>query len=207
MVYKQRTHKKKVAKRKTYRKRFRAIPFVSKRMFKRTYFLENVMSGPSDISKAWIFRLSDLPQSTEITNLFDEYRFAKVKIRLEPTFDSNELNDIGAMSLKYARTAIDLNDSSPYGSENDIFQHADMFSHRADRLITRTLKYPAIGAMAYNGIASTGYFAKRGQWVSSANPSLPHYGIRAWLPYLGVPENRLLYRVIIEAWIEGRGIH
>lgn len=166
--------------------------------FKRTYFLENItQEAGGNMSRAYVIRFSDLPGVSEFTSLFDEFKIRKATFRFEPTYSENGLSQINNYSLKYVRSAVDLNDSSPYGSEDLMFQHDTLKNHKPNSVIIRSVNMPAIAAEAYAGPITSGYYIQRNKWIDMANYGMPHFGLRLWISQTGMPTGSLLYRVIV----------
>lgn len=198
-----RNFKRTFKKRATFRPRKSLATITPHPSFKRTYFYENLLQeAGGNMSHAYTVKLSDLPDYSEFTNLFDQYRIRKVIFRFEPTFDINDMQNAGSYSLKYVRSVIDKNDNTPYSTEAMYFQHDTMRSHAPNRVFTRTINLPSVAGMVYNGGVSTAYIQENDKWVDMSNPSVPHYGLKVWVSTTGLATNTLLYRVIVTVYFQ-----
>lgn len=135
-------------------------------------FSSNVVG---DVSYGQTFSLSQLPNSAELTSLFDFYKLLKVKLIMTP------INPHTTATAAYKiLSAVDYNDTSaPNG--NDIRQFSNCRVHNLynDRgFCSRTLK-PQVLDTVYNSSVSSGYAQSRpAPWLSTDYPSIPHYSIK-----------------------------
>lgn len=152
--------------------------------FKRTTnsgILTNVANN--NIFYAYSFSLSSLPNYTEFQNLFHNYRILKIVFKVVPTFTGNEMvntyNGGPNWQMSNISTFIDYNDATLPTDENTFLQAESLKITRAHRIHTRVFK-PAVLAAAYEGITSTAYIPKFGQWITTngGDSSTPHYGIK-----------------------------
>lgn len=135
------------------------------------------------------FKLSDVPNSTEFTTLFDAYRIKGVKLEFIPIYNSHEINEgpasspfdrLGMPLMTFAR---DLDDSTAPVNENTILQYA---ANRRVNLSSKKTIYianPRVAQTVYqSGITAAYSEAKRNVWIDCANPSVPHYGLKYYVP-------------------------
>lgn len=131
---------------------------------------------------ALAFTLSDLPNYTELTNLYDEYRIKAVRIFWIPTTNVNGTVWNGASTIVYSLPAlyswIDNDDdtvptSLAQGQEYESFKCHGQLSTTRQRTII-----PDASKALYTGAAFTGYGNARNQWIDNNSPNVKHYGIK-----------------------------
>jgi hypothetical protein len=156
-----------------------------------------------------VFRLDDLPNYTEFTSLFDQYRIAKVKLEFIPTFNCSNLYDMqnGNPLVPNIQSAIDYDDIS-LANEDAILQYQTRVLTRGEQIHTRTLK-PKPQIAAYNSALAFGYAsAATNPWIDTSSPDVPHYGLKVYIDPVTLNETSTwLYRVIATYWLEVRGFN
>jgi len=125
------------------------------------------------------FRLSDLPSTTEFTNLFDQYRI--VMVEAEYVFSTHIL----ASQARYPRIAfaVDYSDSTNPGSESEVlqYQNAEAFQFGQVKHTFKRVFKPRAALAAYQG-TFTGYgTASPNQWFDTNNSSIEYYGTKEWI--------------------------
>lgn len=128
------------------------------------------------------FKLSDLPNYTEFTNLYDEYRIKAVKLHFVPTSNSNVAQDTsgttgGQTSVPALYTWIDTDDNTAptqltQGQQFQTFKAHGML----DRMRVRSL-VPEVSTALYSG-SFTSYGQVKNQWIDNNSPSVVHYGLK-----------------------------
>lgn len=152
-------------------------------------------NGGSNAS-AVMFSLSQLPNYTEFTNLFDQYRIDRIKVVFEPVYRANQIGinypnaASGTTSGDYFggympqpprfATVIDYDDGTAPASMDELRQYGNVRETLATTRQVRSFK-PACLGMVYESISSTAYTPKFGTWLSVTDPTTPHYAIRWWL--------------------------
>jgi len=125
------------------------------------------------------FRLSDLPSTSEFTNLFDQYRI--VMVEAEYVFSTHIL----ASQARYPRIAfaVDYSDSTNPGSESEVlqYQNAEAFQFGQVKHTFKRVFKPRAALAAFQG-AFTGYgTASPNQWFDTSNSSIEYYGTKEWI--------------------------
>lgn len=133
-----------------------------------------------------VFKLNYLPNYTEFTNLYDQYKITTVvcHVQLVSNPDAgNILNSATAGNnssnwypkLWYVR---DYDDSSSL-TLDDMRQYAKakMVVLRPNKTYRIACK-PAILMQAYDTAISTAYIPKWNQWVDAASSGVPYYGLK-----------------------------
>jgi hypothetical protein len=145
----------------------------------RTVSLGAITAGLVDTGVGRRFRLSDVPGSSDFTNLFDQYRIVAVEAIY--VFSTHIL----ASQARYPRITfcVDYSDASNPASENAIleYQNAESFQFgQVKHTFKRVLK-PRAALGAFEG-AFTGYgMAPLGMWFDAADSAIEYYGTKEWL--------------------------
>ncbi len=145
----------------------------------RTVNVGAITAGAIDTGVGRVFKLSNLPNTTEFTNLFDQFRIVRVEV--EYVFSTHIL----ASQAKYPRItfAVDYSDASNPASENDILQYenAETFQFGQVKHMFKRVFQPRAALASYQG-AFTGYgLANPNQWFDTNNSSIEYYGTKEWI--------------------------
>jgi len=125
-----------------------------------------------------IFTLDQLPAYTDFTNLYQSYRLVRAKVTWRPEY--TELTDASLVSNAVNVTfnsAIDQTTSTPPATVDDVLEYQNCVSTGITKPHKRSLK-PTI--IMPNGMVCSDCF------LSIANPSERHYGIKYGIPPTGV---------------------
>lgn len=137
------------------------------------------VDNTADYSNAYVFKLSDLPNYTEFTSLYDQYRITFVKFYIY--FQADPLVNMTAGSfIGRVYTALDFDDSV-VPSESDIQQMRYVRMHRPFGVIKRGLKPRCLNMMYNDGITTAYSLANRKVWLDCANPNITHYGLKVYI--------------------------
>lgn len=180
-----RTGKKQVVKKvTTYTKPMRRYKNMKKikrqpvHYFTRTAYLPgfyNLIAGGGATGTARNFKLSDIPNATEFTQLFDQYMIKMVKIMLIPRF--TEVSNTSSQGNTWS--VLDYDDSIVPTSVDTLVQYENVKRTRMSQTHVRYFK-PAVAQEIFaTGIAST-YSAKKNVWLDCTNDQVEHYGIKLW---------------------------
>lgn len=129
---------------------------------------------------SFMFRLSDIPNYTEFTNLYDQYRITGVSVKFFPQQDSANTG-ISNATTAIIHTAADYNDATAITTEQDILQYQTLRTHRFDTIFHYYLK-PRVATAIYNNVATTGYAQSGHPWIDVSSPSAPFYGLKVVVP-------------------------
>lgn len=204
-----------------YRKRlFRRRPKTSwaarkrmyKRMSKRTKIhtfrrvcQTNNISIASDNIFALTPQLADLPNSSEFTTLYDQYKIKKVIYRIEKPFTNNSLDSSGSVvgntytTNKFIRVVHDYDGGTLPTSENQFFEYDNMKSYSACGVkpIRITLYPKVLNSVFLNDTATnTAIAVAKPQWLDVAYPNVKHYGLKLFCPQLASTGNSQFLRII-----------
>jgi len=183
--------KRRIPRNKMIRRRRVARPIAAARnlhYFKRTVRLTDLLASATaltnvPIANAYSFNLNQLPNPTEFTNLFDQYKITGAKLVFTPGANNALYSPLSGQSVAFGfnrfMSVIDYDDSSIPASESELMQYNTLKVTPPMRTHTRYLK-PKILEALYNGTLSTAYQAARPGWVDVGNPSVPHYGVKVY---------------------------
>lgn len=163
----------------------------SKYHFRRIVNLSNITGGISGAANfgTYTFSLDQLPNYTEFTNLFDQYRINKVVLKLIPQYNQSTFNvghanntaTSGQLSGRNPRFMIvnDYDDDTAPVNMDTLRQYANVkvYPVMNNKLIKHTIT-PATQMMAYETIGTTGYIPKFKQWINCSDSNVPHYAIK-----------------------------
>jgi hypothetical protein len=145
------------------------------------------------------FSLNDLPNVSEFTALFDQYRILQVTVSMVPNVTSSQPLPI--------YSCIDYDDASVPAASSDIYQKDTSQVNDGTQVIVRTLN-PKSLVSAYLSAVSTAYSPEWGVWYDCDQPGVPHYGLKFFSPIIGgnTGLTTLSYNVIAEYVIQTRSV-
>lgn len=149
-------------------------------LLERSYYYGD-LSTTNNSTAAINFTLDSLPNYTELTALYDQYRIVGVKANIINTVPCNvAVYNAGTGLKEYLVpptliSAVDLDDASAT-TTNAILEMESCIIHGGGRKHTREL-VPACAEALYQG-AFTGYGSRRNAWIDSSSPSVQHYGLK-----------------------------
>lgn len=147
-------------------------------------------TGPNAITEtganqhlAYSFKLDNVVNPSDFTNLYDMYRINKVTLFIEPLWDQS-----GSLSLpvsKRIRVVHDYNDNNPLTDEDQYLEYANCKSYTPLRKspIKITL-FPKINNTVENvggGQAFTSMPSNK-VWLNMADDEVPHFGLKIFIP-------------------------
>lgn len=137
-----------------------------------------------------VFELDNLPDYTEFTNLFDQYRINLIKYQWIPNRNVNVIvgSDISTplvseydQGIPLIYSFIDYDDATTPTTIDEFTQRQNMRTARFNKPHKRVWK-PTVLVPTYRTGVTFGYSPKRKQWIDCANPDVPHYGLK-WAFY------------------------
>jgi len=134
-----------------------------------------IQANTGDTVYAYNFQLADVPNYSDYTNLFDQYRLLQVVVTFTPYINSVAAGS--GISPGIIGTWIDYNDASlpsnlQQGQQYETFQRNACFEP-----FTRVLN-PQSSVALYGGATVNSYGTRYAQWIDSASPSVQHYGLK-----------------------------
>lgn len=161
------------------------------------YYFERLSAKPNltgsnvPIFGSWIFQLSDLPNVTEFTNLFDQYMIMKVQLKMKLQFDPGAFTPATAF-FPEIYLANDYDDNVVPSSTDELRQRqkCKQVIIKPNVWTTHYIK-PAVQNVVYNpnNSSSVGYGNKWNQWIDVADPTVSHYGIKYAIETLGTNQS------------------
>lgn len=164
------------------------------------------------------FTLSSLPEFSEVTNLFDQYKIHSMRIRFIPFQTQSIANDPGinnqCLSLLHYGV-IDYDDASVPNPSNvgvqllreyESFREMNMF--RGGREYKRKIR-PHISVPAYQAGITTAYSNTPSRWIDAAYPDVQHYGFKGIFQVFAPQSNVMSYvwlRPEIRIVLSGRSV-
>lgn len=125
---------------------------------------------------AYTFKLSDLPNYTEFTSLYDQYKINKVQVTFIPKINGAMLN--AGAQLPVIHSMIDSSDATPPATLAEMMENEDVKSTRGNQLHKRYFT-PKCQTKLYEGIGTDGYaVSRRNPFISTDDPAVPHYALK-----------------------------
>lgn len=167
-------------------------------------------SGPSAISEtganqnlAYSFKLDNVVNPSDFTNLYDRYRITKVVLHL--TRFRNSTGD--ATSSPYNRKILVVwdDDANVLTQEDDYleFGNCKRYNIIGNGDIKLTL-YPKLSAPLLNAGGSVNAYQSipsSKQWLKIEDDDIPHFGLKIFVPGQVAPEGYGLFQVRAKFWM------
>jgi len=122
------------------------------------------------------FGLSDLPDYTEFTSLFDDYRICAVEVSFVPKFNMLSVTTTSSVITPILVTVLDYDDNNTPSGISDLMEYDSVVVTNFDKSCKRIV-CPRWTTAAYSGTSTWSYASNRG-WVDAAYPDVYHYGIK-----------------------------
>jgi len=149
--------------------------------FVRTAYLPGfyaLAAGAGAVGAARQFNLSQVPNRTEFTNLYDQYQIKGVKISLIPRF-TEALSTGTAQTIGNMWSCLDYDDASTPTSIDTLLQYQNVKRTRTNQVHSRFLK-PAVAREVFNTGIATAYSPQKNVWLDCTSDTVEHYGIKFW---------------------------
>lgn len=173
--------------------------------FKRTYYKEGAFaSDPSNDNTLTVApALSLLPNYTDFTQLFDQYRIDKLRVTLYPrqnvtngTFPSPTTDTVQSCQLF---SVIDYDDGNPLSGLVSAMQYQNLKTTRGLKVHSR-IWTPAVEIQTLNQGTASGTMVKFRPWLDAATPAVQHNAMKI------IAQNTagfapITYDMKIEYWI------
>lgn len=141
------------------------------KMKRHSDFFNIPLTNISGAAGAFTFELSDLPASSELTALYDQYRIDGVRLTFLPRQTSVTNNTLFDQVKGEAKlfTCIDYNDSNPPATADEVRQYESCKVTSLIKEHTVYVKKPLFVNTSGQNVSD---------WVSTANPSTRWYGLK-----------------------------
>lgn len=127
------------------------------------------------------FRLNELPDFSDFTNLFDKYRIKGVQITIVPRVNSYDANPNATLvGMPMVHTAIDYNDSTAPANVQELMQYDTYKRTQGFSPHTRYFK-PRVSNEVFRTLVQTSYAMGSGnQWLdcTTSGADLPHFCLK-----------------------------
>jgi hypothetical protein len=144
--------------------------------------------------------LSSLPNPTEFTTLFDQYRISRVQYEFWP-LQTEAVNSTTAATPGII-TVVDYDDSSSLATLTAALQYPNAKWRSAYKPFVVSFK-PHIAAAVYSG-TFTSFMNTKDQWIDASSPAVIHYGLKICMPQsTGIVQS---WRVIGKALVELKNV-
>ena len=184
-----------MSRNRRYRRRFTRRIRYNKRgqkvyVFKRYCLLPPIsVNNVTGFGGGLDFSLIDLPNYTEFTALYDQYKINAVKVTFLPQITENV--SLGSVNNPQAcsrfMSAIDYNDSSAAGSQDEIRQYQTCKMTPVLKQHRRYIYKPKI-----LDTSST----SRSPWMATSSPSTNYFGLRYFVePFYSTTTTTMIYNV------------
>lgn len=165
----------------------------------------NVVST-GDTKGALTFALSNLPDSSDFTNLFDQYRIMAVAVQFVPTFTGSDMNPSSSTPyLQPLYTCIDYDDNTSPVDENYMLCKDTMKMTRGHHTHRRYFT-PAISSETYKTAVTTGYSTLRKQWLDCTDSTIPHFGLKYFIEANNITATTLRYKIYAKLYMQFKGV-
>lgn len=152
-------------------------------MVKRTVLVGAISQGAAAQNLAYQFRLSNLPNYTELTNLYDQYKIKSIAFSIVPQCTSADVNPNATLGMVPSLTSVlDFSDSTALGSLNDYLQYST-YRRTAPLKTHKRFLYPKQLVYAYDAVTATQNLADvQNKWIRSESPDIQHLGVKVHVP-------------------------
>lgn len=184
-------------RRRTFRRRSVRRP---RYLFKRKVQFSALDLAPNTVAQNGIltFKLDDIPQYTDITNLFDSYCIRRVKVDFIATVNDFTASFVDS-EIPQILTVIDKNTTTALSGVDTIMAYQNCRQFGGNRNFSRSLRPHYIG-LASSAVGSVSVEVKQ-NWIPSSSYSLPHYGLQWACPTFDNPDN-VAIQVYVTYWIQ-----
>lgn len=138
-------------------------------------------------SAGYVFALNDLPNYAEFTALYRQFMITYVKLHIVnravnlSLIESYNNNALGFPEIVYSVDHTDNTAPAASAAGMNTLRECGRskgFLWTSSRRSCSVGQKPAILDSSYKGVASTAYSPKFNQWISTADPGTPHYGLK-----------------------------
>jgi hypothetical protein len=151
---------------------------------------------------SFVFALTDLPNYTDITTMFDTFRFEAVVVTFIPRFEYNTAptaND----GLFYV--VADYDDGNTSNTQADLLQYDELTYHTASTRPWQIALTPKPAIAAY-GTASFSAYSQPSEpiWIDAASANAQHYGLK----YVWSQTSAAAFiDVVADYYVSGKSLH
>lgn len=178
--------------------------------FKRTAELTAIVGAtaagtPIDTLGALQFTLSQVPNVSEFSQLYDMFRVNAIKVSFVPAQTGSDINPVSSFGyMPDFWTVLDYDDAST-PSKTDMLQYPGLKKTRGHQTHHRYFK-PAVLAELYRSAVSTSYAPKWKQWLDFSHTDVPMYGIKYFAHAASFAGQQPAWRVYATFYFSCKGV-
>lgn len=183
--------------------------------FKRKLFVYNniELNYGTDYAGVFNFRLDQLPNYSDFQNLYDQYMIKKIVFKIIPKYSESALVTGGATTginpnnqMQQIHSCIDYDDNTLPTSVDQLCQYQTHKMTRGNLVHTRVFVPKCeINVTSSAGVASANA-PKAYQWLDCDAPTIPHNGIKVFIPAPGMANTRIQYDILTTYYISCKGV-
>ena len=213
MAYRKRTYRKRS---RTYRRKRTYKKYPRSRLYRtpkgllttKRSFVYPISPPSYPANQAITPTLASLSSYAEFTELFQQWRITRVKARWIPQDDVGTI-DRGEPAVQiYVTTHSRRGVAADFDTENEFLENPSFTTFKSNR--SKTFYYvPNVLGEAYESSTTTGYMPAYKRWLTTNDPSVPHYGFHSYyLAYGTAPSNgTFLGKWVFTLYLQFKGIH
>lgn len=166
--------------------------------FKRTFTLTPIASSTlANTFQGYSFNLTQLPNFSEFTTLYDAYRFNKILVRFVPNANSADVGT-ATQQIPNFHSVIDYNDATTPATLNSLYEYSTWKMSRGTRIHQRIWRPATLDSVDTGAGAVSSSNSQWRQWINTGNANVNHYGLKIcaeqgaavdgidWVPYVTV---------------------
>lgn len=134
-------------------------------------------AGAAASGGALKFQLNTVPNSSEFTNLYDQYMIKAIKVSLIPRFTEASAG-VAAQQIGNMWSVIDYDDATAPANVDTVLQYQNVKRTQMNKVHSRYFKPKIAKEVFATGVAS-GY-APGKAWLDCNSDSVEHYAIKLW---------------------------
>lgn len=180
----------------------RALSQTTEYPIRRMYSPTAVQAGASWADGLLSFKIADLPDYTELTALYDQYRVDKLVVHFISS--GNAIASVGAQDIGTLLTAVDFDGGATGLTFNQFlsYESCEVTSHGRDKIITIKPK-AELAAIDVTPVNTSSALPAGNVWWDCSITGIQHHGVRYGLtPYAtGYSEYAIWYTLWVEAFV------
>ena len=178
--------------------------------FKRKVVLGNVTAYnnggvTTNAASAFSFKLSDLPQYTDFTALFDQYKITGVKLDFIP-FADNVSWEVASNGAAVAAPGGPLMIATDYDDVTLPASASEMLSRQNVKVIPVGRRHQMFLRPKYNDVANSAAVVPSSGFIDCDTATAPHYGVKCWMAAPNVSNTSFTYQVWATYYVKLKGV-
>jgi hypothetical protein len=123
------------------------------------------------------FQFAYLPQASQLSAVFDQYKFDWVEATFRPLYNSNPMTESGSsIAVPTLYTVVDYDDSTTTASAAFFQQYANC-TQSVYEMVYRRFQ-PHVAVATYQSSTFSSYTNMAATWIDCATPTTQHYGLK-----------------------------